>query len=55
MDATKYSSTITNFLFFYDRILIQEQSYEHFGNNTCLLTKCPPDNDGDDDDVYWSK
>ena len=55
MEVTKYSSTITYFLFFYDHVLIQEQNYGHVSNNTCLLSKCRPANDGgedDDDDVY---
>jgi len=39
----------TYFIFFHDHILIQEQNYEHFSNDTCLLTKCAPDND----DEYW--
>jgi len=34
----------------YDYVHIQEQSYEHLGNNTCLLTKWPPDDNVDDDD-----
>ena len=33
----------THFIFFYDYVLIQDQNYEHSSNDTCLLTKCPPD------------
>jgi hypothetical protein len=42
----------THFNLFYEYVLIQEQSYGHLDNNTCLLTKCLPDYDND---VYWSK
>ena len=41
MEVTKYSSTITYFLFFYDHILIQEQNYEHVSNNIAYLQNVP--------------
>jgi hypothetical protein len=42
----------THFIFFYDCVLIQEQSYDHVSKNTCLFTYKFPDGD---DDVHWSK
>jgi len=44
---------VYTFYLFYEFVLIQEQSYDHASNNTCLFTYKSP-SDGDDD-VYWSK
>jgi len=35
----------THFIFCYDYILIQEQSYGHFSSDICLLKKVLPDDD----------